>query len=79
MKFDNFKKKVEDVIIAAHPGENIDIRNASKLFKTLQSDLVAKQQLAEKLSEAYIEIERLSVSPGSLPSSDKVYKSALEN
>ena len=43
MKFDNFKKKVEDVIIAAHPGENLDIRNASKLFKTLQSDLVAKQ------------------------------------
>ena len=43
MKFDNFKKKVEDVIIGAHPVENLDIRNASKLFKTLQSDLVAKQ------------------------------------
>ena len=46
MKFENFKKKVTEVIIAAHPGENLDIRNGSKLFKTLQSDLLAKQQMA---------------------------------
>ena len=35
MKFENFKKKVTDLIMEAHPDEHLDIRNGSKLFRTL--------------------------------------------
>ena len=49
MKFENFKKKVTELIMEAHPGEGLDIRNGSKLFRTLQNDLLAKRDLATKL------------------------------
>ena len=59
MKFENFKKKVADLIIQAHPGEDLDIRNGSTLFQVLQSDLNARHDMAEELSTALNEIESL--------------------
>ena len=59
MKFENFKRKVTELVMSAHPGEDLDIRNGSKLFRTLQSDLLAKRDLARQLSEAQIALEKL--------------------
>ena len=66
MKFENFKKKVADLIMSAHPGENLDIRNGSKLFKVLRSDLLAKEKATQKLAEASLEIEKLKEAQGIL-------------
>ena len=66
MKFENFKKKVADLIMSAHPGENLDIRNGSKLFKVLRGDLLAKEEATTKLAEAQLEISKLREAQGIL-------------
>ena len=57
----------------AHPHENLDLRNGSKLFQTLQDDLnrfrlaqMSKKALEEKLKAAKSTIESLKENQGRL-------------